>query len=194
MNAQAKPLHPPTRLEALRRWVDDVARLTRPDAVHWCDGSDAEHAALIAKMEADGTLVPRSQPGAVIHDVEVRASEGQACGGHACGRRGRSHLRRGGREANWDRDRIAHRARRHPRLQREGAGRHGPLRCEQRGGVHVADFLVRARDGRRCGPTAVGTVYVGGPEADPVAGADAPTGRQIAHLGLVTQQVSRKTL
>ncbi len=57
MNAQAKPTHPPTRLEALRSWVDDVARLTRPDAVHWCDGSDAEHAALVAKMEADGTLI-----------------------------------------------------------------------------------------------------------------------------------------
>ena len=25
MNAQAKPTHPHTRLEALQRWVDDVA-------------------------------------------------------------------------------------------------------------------------------------------------------------------------
>src|SRR5690606_21880697 len=46
-----------SKLEGLNRWVDEVARLTRPDAVHWCDGSDAENAALVAKMEADGTLI-----------------------------------------------------------------------------------------------------------------------------------------
>ncbi len=70
MNAQAKPTHPPTRLEALQRWVDDVVRLTRPDAVHWCDGSDAESAALIAKMEADGTLIRLNEtthPGSWLH-------------------------------------------------------------------------------------------------------------------------------
>ena len=70
MNAQAKPTHPPTRLEALQRWVDDVARLTRPDAVHWCDGSDAENAALIATMEADGTLIRLNEttnPGSWLH-------------------------------------------------------------------------------------------------------------------------------
>ncbi len=44
-------------LDALNRWVDDVARLTRPARIHWCDGSDAENAALVAQMEADGTLV-----------------------------------------------------------------------------------------------------------------------------------------
>ena len=44
-------------LDALNRWVDDVSRLTRPARIHWCDGSDAENAALVAQMEADGTLV-----------------------------------------------------------------------------------------------------------------------------------------
>ena len=44
-------------LDALNRWVDDVARLTRPARIHWCDGSDAENAALVAQMESDGTLV-----------------------------------------------------------------------------------------------------------------------------------------
>ncbi|MGN6151496.1 MAG: phosphoenolpyruvate carboxykinase (GTP) [Lysobacteraceae bacterium] len=70
MNAFAVPLHPPTRLAALQRWVEDVARLTRPDAVHWCDGSDAEHAALIAQMEADGTLIRLNEttnPGSWLH-------------------------------------------------------------------------------------------------------------------------------
>lgn len=47
-----------SRLDALNQWVLDVARLTRPDAIQWCDGSDSEHDALVAKMQADGTLLP----------------------------------------------------------------------------------------------------------------------------------------
>ena len=39
------PHHLPS-LASLNRevsdWVDEVARLTRPDRIHWCDGSDAE--------------------------------------------------------------------------------------------------------------------------------------------------------
>ena len=46
-----------SKLDALNRWVDDVARLTRPARIHWCDGSDEENALLIAGMEADGTLI-----------------------------------------------------------------------------------------------------------------------------------------
>jgi phosphoenolpyruvate carboxykinase (GTP) len=70
MNAIAVPSHPPTRLEALRQWVDAVARLTRPDAIHWCDGSDAENAALIARMQADGTLIrlnEQTHPNSWLH-------------------------------------------------------------------------------------------------------------------------------
>jgi phosphoenolpyruvate carboxykinase (GTP) len=70
MNAIAVPPHPPTRLEALRDWVDAVARLTRPDAIHWCDGSDAENAALIVRMQADGTLIrlnERTHPNSWLH-------------------------------------------------------------------------------------------------------------------------------
>ena len=46
------------RVPALQQWVDEVVRLTRPDAVHWCDGSQDEYDALLAKMHADGTLLP----------------------------------------------------------------------------------------------------------------------------------------
>ncbi|MBB3277803.1 MULTISPECIES: phosphoenolpyruvate carboxykinase (GTP) [unclassified Pseudoxanthomonas] len=46
------------RLDALNAWVAEVAALTQPDHIHWCDGSDAENAALIARMQADGTLLP----------------------------------------------------------------------------------------------------------------------------------------
>ena len=45
-------------LDALNQWVMDVARLTRPEQIQWCDGSDTENNALIAQMQADGTLLP----------------------------------------------------------------------------------------------------------------------------------------
>ena len=60
----------PSQLEALNRWVEDVARLTRPDSIHWCDGSDAESEALTASMVADGTLLPlnpSTHPGCHLH-------------------------------------------------------------------------------------------------------------------------------
>nr|WP_207780851.1 phosphoenolpyruvate carboxykinase (GTP) [Lysobacter telluris] len=45
-------------LESLNQWVLQVALLTQPDRIHWCDGSDSEFAALTTQMEADGTLIP----------------------------------------------------------------------------------------------------------------------------------------
>ncbi len=54
----AAPSAAGSRLAALNEWVADVAALTKPDAIHWCDGSDAENAALVARMQADGTLLP----------------------------------------------------------------------------------------------------------------------------------------
>jgi phosphoenolpyruvate carboxykinase (GTP) len=43
--------------QRLQAWVDEVSRQTRPDSVHWCDGSQAEIDALNDKMVADGSLV-----------------------------------------------------------------------------------------------------------------------------------------
>ncbi|MFN3703100.1 phosphoenolpyruvate carboxykinase (GTP) [Thermomonas sp.] len=57
-------------LESLNQWVAEVARLTRPAAIHWCDGSDAENAALIESMLADGTLHRLNEathPGSYLH-------------------------------------------------------------------------------------------------------------------------------
>jgi phosphoenolpyruvate carboxykinase (GTP) len=61
MNAMSIPAAAPSRLPSLNDWVECVARLTCPDAVHWCDGGDAENAALIARMQADGTLIELNQ-------------------------------------------------------------------------------------------------------------------------------------
>ncbi len=57
MNAIAVTDTAPACVQRLNDWVAEVARLTCPDAIHWCDGSHAENAALIAKMQADGTLI-----------------------------------------------------------------------------------------------------------------------------------------
>jgi phosphoenolpyruvate carboxykinase (GTP) len=50
-------IHPaPTRHARLIAWVEQIAALTRPDRVHWCDGSDAEWDALTRELEGRGTL------------------------------------------------------------------------------------------------------------------------------------------
>jgi phosphoenolpyruvate carboxykinase (GTP) len=48
---------PPKTNAALRHWVSTVAAHTRPDRIHWCDGSDDERRDLIAMMCANGTLI-----------------------------------------------------------------------------------------------------------------------------------------
>ncbi|GAB3728912.1 phosphoenolpyruvate carboxykinase (GTP) [Luteimonas pelagia] len=75
MNAVPQSANPesaraPSRLEALNDWVAEVAALTQPDAVHWCDGSDAENDRLVQAMLADGTLQALNQetnPGSFLH-------------------------------------------------------------------------------------------------------------------------------
>lgn len=59
-----------SKLEALNAWVKEVAALTRPDAVHWCDGSQAEYDALVQQMLQSGTLIELNQqtrPGCYLH-------------------------------------------------------------------------------------------------------------------------------
>ena len=59
-----------TTLPALSAWVDTVASLTRPESIHWCDGSDAENDAMIARMLESGALQPLNEetyPGCYLH-------------------------------------------------------------------------------------------------------------------------------
>jgi phosphoenolpyruvate carboxykinase (GTP) len=48
----------PTKHARLIAWVAEIAALTKPDRVHWCDGSDVEWAKLTAELVASGTLKP----------------------------------------------------------------------------------------------------------------------------------------
>jgi len=60
VNSNAVPgLRPaPTRHQRLIAWVEEIAALTKPDRVHWCDGSDEEWRALTSEMVQTGTLTP----------------------------------------------------------------------------------------------------------------------------------------
>jgi phosphoenolpyruvate carboxykinase (GTP) len=48
----------PTRHKALLAWVKQVADLTEPDQIYWCDGSDEEWTVLTDALVAAGTLQP----------------------------------------------------------------------------------------------------------------------------------------
>src|ERR1700704_2418318 len=45
-----------TKHERLRAWVEEVAALTQPDDIHWCDGSAAEYDALAQRLVDAGTF------------------------------------------------------------------------------------------------------------------------------------------
>ncbi|HKO28893.1 MAG TPA: phosphoenolpyruvate carboxykinase, partial [Solirubrobacteraceae bacterium] len=46
----------PTKHRELLDWVEQAAELMRPDAIHWCDGSEAEYDALCAELVETGAL------------------------------------------------------------------------------------------------------------------------------------------
>jgi phosphoenolpyruvate carboxykinase (GTP) len=50
-----------TRLSALQDWVDSVAKLTQPEDIHWCNGSESEYKRLINQMNRTGELLELDQ-------------------------------------------------------------------------------------------------------------------------------------
>ena len=49
--------NPPTKNKKLLEWVEEVAALTQPDRVEWCDGSEEEWERLTSQMVDDGTFI-----------------------------------------------------------------------------------------------------------------------------------------
>ncbi len=59
-----------TSLPELQSWVDQVATLTQPDKVYWCDGSKEEYQELIELQLKTGSLIELNQethPGCYLH-------------------------------------------------------------------------------------------------------------------------------
>ena len=57
-------------IQPLLEWVDATAKITRPDAVVWCDGSSEQFQSLIKLMVTDGTLIKLNQekfPNCYLH-------------------------------------------------------------------------------------------------------------------------------
>jgi phosphoenolpyruvate carboxykinase (GTP) len=59
-----------TQNAALQNWIDEITELTKPDQVHWCDGSEEEYKQLVDQMLETGDLLKLNQesyPNCYLH-------------------------------------------------------------------------------------------------------------------------------
>ena len=59
-----------TTNQELKKWIDEVAELTQPNEVHWCNGSDEEFDAMARRLQSEGgffQLNPETHPNCWLH-------------------------------------------------------------------------------------------------------------------------------
>jgi phosphoenolpyruvate carboxykinase (GTP) len=61
MNVDEDDVTYPTKNKALIEWVEEVARLTTPDRIHWCDGSAEEYDDMCQMLVDAGTFTKLSE-------------------------------------------------------------------------------------------------------------------------------------
>jgi phosphoenolpyruvate carboxykinase (GTP) len=68
-----------TENQKLKNWVAEIAALTKPDSIHWCDGSEQENKAMCELLVKAGTFKPLAKrPGSFAcnsHPSDVARSE-----------------------------------------------------------------------------------------------------------------------
>src|SRR5260370_16985766 len=67
----------PSKNSHLNNWVNEMARLTKPEKVVWCDGSEQERRRLTEEAVAAGILLPLNQqklPGCFLHRSNPNAA------------------------------------------------------------------------------------------------------------------------
>ena len=75
----------PTKNEHLIRWVEKMADLTQPAAIHWVDGTQEEYDGLCREMVASGTFIQTESR--TVAGLLLRAVRPERCGS-----RGRANL------------------------------------------------------------------------------------------------------
>lgn len=59
----------PTKNKAVLAWVEEIAKLTTPDAIYWCDGSESEYNQICDDLVKAGTFIklnPKKRPNSYL--------------------------------------------------------------------------------------------------------------------------------